>query len=238
MGPRSRDAPICLRKAAQEAGTLLGSSRNLSSRDSRYAAEVPLMNSSCSLAFGVGALGGVGGAAAAAYGRAWNVRMAADAPAGKPTHGARDVGPTAVEKRIAAPVVMRSTSRAQDPRRATPDAERARRSVPLSDEPRLAHRDASRAASARALCPGNAARATPERRERVANALTHEFRVAHGEKIADLLGRPPSPPIDDPRSSPSCPRAAAKSAPSRPRRHPPGQSLSSREDSASYLFPP
>ena len=132
MGPGSRDAPICLRKAAQEAGTLLGSSRNLSSRDSRYAAEVPLMNSSCSLAFGVGALGGVGGAAAATYGRAWNVRIAADAPAGSQRTGARDVGPTAVEKPIAAPVVMRSTSEAQDPRRATPDAERARRSVPPS----------------------------------------------------------------------------------------------------------
>ena len=79
-----------------------------------------------------GCVGGVGGAAAAAYGRAWNVRMAADAPAGSQRTGARDVGPTAVEKPIAAPVVMRSTSGAQDPRRATPDAERARRSVPPS----------------------------------------------------------------------------------------------------------
>ena len=162
MGPGSRDAPICLRKAAQEAGTLLGSSRNLSSRDSRYAAEVPLMNSSCSLAFGVGALG-VGGAAAATYGRAWNVRIAADAPAGSQRTGARDVGPTAVEKPIAAPVVMRSTSEAQDPRRATPDAERARRSVPPSRRTAISLRIVMRRARecARVMPREPSPRATP-----------------------------------------------------------------------------
>ena len=86
MGPGSRDAPICLRKAAQEAGTLLGSSRNLSSRDSRYAAEVPLMNSSCSLAFGVGALGGVGGGGGGVRARLERAHGRGRAR-GKPTHG-------------------------------------------------------------------------------------------------------------------------------------------------------
>jgi len=76
-------SPICLRRLAQDAGTELGSSRHWSSRDSRYAALVPLMNSSCILLFGVGA-GCAGGTAENAL--AGNVRIAAMEP------GAQTVG--------------------------------------------------------------------------------------------------------------------------------------------------
>lgn len=61
----------------------MGSSRHWSSRDSRYAALVPLMNSSCILLLGVGA-GCAGGTAENAL--AGNVRIAAMEP------GAQTVG--------------------------------------------------------------------------------------------------------------------------------------------------
>jgi hypothetical protein len=101
-------ASIWRRSDAQDAGTELGSSRNLSSIDSTYAADVPLRNSSWSCAFGVAL--GVGGAAAR-----WRAdvcsgdddegrkRLRIDDAPGAREDGGEDPPSRAPKRRVAAP---------------------------------------------------------------------------------------------------------------------------------------